>query len=50
MPVHIECDVCGAAHTIPERPFDPDAGTGCPECGGNPYTVVRTGLAWHPAP
>ncbi|WP_217643676.1 hypothetical protein [Natrinema salaciae] len=51
VPVHLECDVCGDAHTIPERPDDPDAGgTHCPECGGKPFTVHRNGLTWHPEP
>lgn len=51
MGVHIECDVCGREHTIPERADDPESGgTHCPECGEKPYTVRRENLAWHPEP
>ncbi|WP_195893013.1 hypothetical protein [Halopiger djelfimassiliensis] len=51
MPVHIECDACGDAHTIPDRASDPEAaGTVCPNCGARPFTVARNGLEWHPEP
>ncbi|EMA28207.1 hypothetical protein C445_19248 [Halobiforma lacisalsi AJ5] len=52
MSVHLECDQCGATHTIPDRPMRSGAdtgGTGCPECGAGSYTVRRTGLGWHPS-
>ncbi|ELZ02005.1 hypothetical protein [Natrialba asiatica] len=49
MSVHIECDACGCAHTIPDRAFDPEfSQTVCPNCGGESYTVRRTELGWHP--
>ncbi|WP_408958398.1 hypothetical protein [Natrinema sp. 74] len=50
MPAWLECDNCGAEHTIPERADEPGGGTVCPSCGEFPYTVRRRGLAWHPDP
>ena len=50
VPTHLECDACGTAHAIPERPFEPGAGTSCPNCGERPYTVRYDGLEWHPDP